>query len=277
MKRLLTALIAALLLATFAGTAATAAPARARGIVLTTTQEAYGPDPRQSVTVIRDHTRTTPQPLVIFWHGGSWDHGDRGDLATEATLWARAGYVVANAEYRVGTLDGTPDDGRAILADALTVLAKYRARSYVDPARVIVYGESAGAHIAAYVGAYKGAQVAAIIGISPVISTGAAITAGQAEGAPPNVAGLGRRAAEFFGYSTGTTSAPRYSNRVQKAYLVWAIGDWVDPLVHAAPFCATLGDRCTRTRYPGDLHGGALVEANPDLRDRALDWATANV
>ena len=124
------------------------------------TQEAYGPHPQQMVTVSRRPGASGK--TVIFLHGGGWRQGRRAALAEEAAEWARAGWVSVNADYRLGKVDGRPGDGRAILTDVAAVLAKYRAQPYVDPKRVVVYGESAGGHLATWLGAAHGDEIASL-------------------------------------------------------------------------------------------------------------------
>lgn len=247
-------------------TPAHATPAR-RAAVITTTEESYGPDPLQVVT-IRRHT-SSPSKTVFFIHGGGWNAGGRGSVNDLAIGWAAHGWTTINVSYRLGVLDGTPDDGKHIIGDVETVLAEYRAASYVDPTRIVLYGESAGAHLATLVGAVKGSQVAATIGISPIPSTGAAI----ADTSSAKAISLGDRAREFFGYSTGTTSAGRYVDRAGPMFLVWSEDEWVTPAGQGVKLCAQLGARCTSTVYPGDLHGGAIVDAHPEVVDAARLWA----
>lgn len=238
---------------------------------VTVTDESYGPDPAQRVTVRRDVTRDSiPTKTVIFIHGGGWTAGGRGSLEPEATEWAKTGWVSINVSYRLAV---NPNDGKLILADVLAVLAKYRAKPYVDPSKIVVYGESAGGHLAEYVGSYKGSQIAAYVAISPVSSISRAITAGQADGAPANVAALGTKAALFFGYSPGTTDSHRYYDRVQAAFYGYSTNEWVDPGIHAKVSCAALGDRCTAHEYAGTAHAGALIDAHPELAVDARHWA----
>jgi acetyl esterase/lipase len=247
------------------------AHAKARTVV-SMTEVSYGADPLQVATVSRPDTPTGK--AVLFLHGGGWASGGRGSLQDEAAEWAKTGWIAVNGSYRLGVLDGTPDDGKAILADATTLLNFTRTLPGVDPAKVIVYGESAGGHLATWLGSYYGSKVAGIVAISPVSSISGAIAAGQAPGAPAKVVALGDKAQEFFGhYSTGTTDAHRYLDRVQAAWIVVGTGEWVDPDVHGIATCTALGARCTLTQVPEALHAGAIMDAHPDLRVAARHWA----
>src|SRR5205085_8997822 len=97
---------------------------------------------------------------VLFLHGGGWTTGGRSSLAAEAADWSNTGWVAVNASYRLGVLDGVPDDGKRILADAYSALQLTRSLPGVDPDKVIVYGESAGGHLATWLGAKYGPLVA---------------------------------------------------------------------------------------------------------------------
>lgn len=253
-------MIAALVL-TSAASSTPHADAKARTSV-TVTEQAYGPDPLQVVTISRPANPTGK--AVLFLHGGGWTTGGRGSLATEAADWSNTGWVAVNASYRLGVLDGAPDDGKRILADAYAALHLTRSLPGVDPDKVIVYGESAGGHLATWLGAKYGPQVAGVVAFSPVVSPAGAAAAGEEPGAAGNVVALGRKAAEFFSYSYGTTSARRYLDRVQAAYVVISTGEWVDPDIHGRPFCEALADRCTLVEYPGTAHAGKIVDQNPD-------------
>ena len=239
------------------------------------TQEAYGPHPQQMVTVSRRPGASGK--TVIFLHGGGWRQGRRAALAEEAAEWAENGWVSVNADYRLGKVDGRADDGRAILWDVAAVLARYRAQPYVDPERVVVYGESAGGHLATWLGAAHGDEIAATMAFSPVSSIAGAIRAGKQPGAVPNVRNLGRAADEFFGYSTETTDAHRYLARARAMYIAFSTDEWVDPDIHGRALCRALGSRCHPVEYPGIAHAAILVTKYPQLAVEARRWADGQV
>ncbi|GAA2142808.1 alpha/beta hydrolase [Actinomadura napierensis] len=94
-------------------------------------------------------------PLVLFLHGGAWRRGRRDDMGMRTRAWspgpfarlAAAGFAVACADYRLSGEAAFPaqlDDVRA----ALRWLALRSADLGIDPGRVVVWGESAGGHLA---------------------------------------------------------------------------------------------------------------------------------
>ncbi|POX36800.1 alpha/beta hydrolase [Streptomyces sp. Ru73] len=97
-----------------------------------------------------------PVPLVLFVHGGAWRRGRRDDMGLRTRDWepgpfariAAAGLAVASADYRLSGEAVFPaplDD----LRTALRWLTLRSAELGVDTARTVVWGESAGGHLAA--------------------------------------------------------------------------------------------------------------------------------
>ncbi|MFC8128688.1 alpha/beta hydrolase fold domain-containing protein [Streptomyces sp. NPDC057302] len=96
-----------------------------------------------------------PLPLVLFVHGGAWRRGRRDDMGLRTRDWApgplerigAAGFAVACADYRLSGEARFP----APLDDLRTALRWLRLRAPelgIDTARTVVWGESAGGHLA---------------------------------------------------------------------------------------------------------------------------------
>ncbi len=97
---------------------------------------------------------TEPAPLIVWIHGGGYAGGTR----VEGTPWFEAtnyreralaqGFAFASIDYRLGKEESFP----AAVNDAhasLRWLAKYADQLNLDVARTILWGESAGGHLAA--------------------------------------------------------------------------------------------------------------------------------
>jgi acetyl esterase/lipase len=84
---------------------------------------------------------------VLLLHGGSWQNGDRTQLKGYGILLGREGYTCVASEYRL-----LPDHGwPAQIHDVKAALRWMRANSDdlgIDPDRIAVEGNSAGAHLA---------------------------------------------------------------------------------------------------------------------------------
>jgi acetyl esterase/lipase len=98
-----------------------------------------------------DHWRTLvvdgPAPCVVFVHGGAWSGGDPSQAAGNALHFARRGVATVSLSYRLAPAHRFP----AQLDDVRRGLRHVRANAAalgVDPARLVLCGLSAGAHLA---------------------------------------------------------------------------------------------------------------------------------
>lgn len=86
-------------------------------------------------------------PGVLIIHGGGWSSGDRSQLRGYGLRLARAGYVCVASEYRLTPESPWP----AQIHDVKTALRWMRANAAelgLNPDRIAVEGNSAGAHLA---------------------------------------------------------------------------------------------------------------------------------
>ena len=106
----------------------------------------YGPLSRQKVDIYLP-TQDPPKALLVFFYGGGWDSGERGDYRFVAAAFTAAGYAVAIPDYRVYPEVRYP----AFLEDAagaMAAVAKHPDLADLVPGRTFVAGHSAGAWIA---------------------------------------------------------------------------------------------------------------------------------
>lgn len=88
-----------------------------------------------------------PRPLVITIHGGSWQRGDKGEVAQVSRSLAAAGWSVADIRYRLVPAYRFP----VPVGDVKCVLGRLREQAErlgLDPERVVLLGRSAGGHLA---------------------------------------------------------------------------------------------------------------------------------
>ena len=91
------------------------------------------------------------RPALVMIHGGGWQSLDKSNFTWLAKEAAKRGYVVFNINYRLAQQAKYPAAVKDCQAAMRWVRAK--ARTYhVDPARVAVWGESAGGHLASMMG-----------------------------------------------------------------------------------------------------------------------------
>ena len=62
---------------------------------------AYGLKARQRLDVYRAKKPLAGQPLIVFVHGGAWQHGDKKDYLFIGETFAREGYEVAVINYHL--------------------------------------------------------------------------------------------------------------------------------------------------------------------------------
>ncbi len=87
------------------------------------------------------------RPCVILVHGGAWRTGDRTQLRGYGIRLGRAGYVCVAVEYRLTPESPWPAQIHDIKAAVRWVRANAE-RLGVDPDRIAIEGNSAGAHLA---------------------------------------------------------------------------------------------------------------------------------
>lgn len=89
----------------------------------------------------------TNAPAVLLLHGGGWARGDRKQLQGYGILIGREGYVCIASEYRLTGESSWP----AQIHDVKAAIRWMRASAGelgIDPRRIAVEGNSAGAHLA---------------------------------------------------------------------------------------------------------------------------------
>jgi acetyl esterase/lipase len=107
-----------------------------------------------------------PAPAIIAMHGGSWRSGVRGTYQFIGKWLAERGYATFSIDYRLLRKDQNRyptavDDVRT----AIRYVREHAAELNVDPSRIVLMGDSAGAHLAALVGLTERPQVKAVVGI----------------------------------------------------------------------------------------------------------------
>ena len=113
-----------------------------------TTGVAYGQGPRFKLDVYRPAKANSAAPVVVFFYGGNWTSGQRGDYAFVGRALASRGIVVVIPDYRLHPEVSYPDflDDSA---QAVAWTAKNIARYGGDPKNLFLMGHSAGAYNAA--------------------------------------------------------------------------------------------------------------------------------
>lgn len=106
---------------------------------------AYGAGPRQVMDVTMPRG-TSPAPVLVMIHGGAFRMGDKTDLAVWPEL-LDAGIAVVRVNYRLTDTDRWPAQGEDCLASVVH-LQRQGAELGLDPSRIVLMGQSAGAFLA---------------------------------------------------------------------------------------------------------------------------------
>jgi len=111
---------------------------------------AYGADPRQRLDVWVPRRADAEQrlPVVVFFYGGGWNEGSRGDYGFAGAAYASQGFVTVLPDYRLVPGVRFPafvEDGALAVRWVRDNIARYGG----DPDRITLAGHSAGAYNAA--------------------------------------------------------------------------------------------------------------------------------
>jgi acetyl esterase/lipase len=113
-----------------------------------TTDVAYGDLSRQKLDVYVPKGLKKPAGVVVFFYGGDWRSGEKGNYRFVAQALASKGFVAVLPDYRLypeTTFPGFVEDG----ARAVRWTRDNAERYGGDPRRIYLMGHSAGAHVAA--------------------------------------------------------------------------------------------------------------------------------
>ena len=108
-------------------------------------------DTQLKMDIYRRRTATTPQPTIIYMHGGFWVAGNKEGAILNLLPWMEMGWNVVNVEYRLGPSTLAPGAVEDCFC-ALRYVAQQAMMYNVDVNRIVVTGESAGGHLALALG-----------------------------------------------------------------------------------------------------------------------------
>lgn len=230
-----------------------------------------------------------PRPAILSIHGGSWRAGDKANLNWRSVCqWlANAGFVTFSVNYRLAPAHTFPaqlDDVRAAVrwireADQVT-------RYTIDPARIGVFGGSAGGNLAALLGVEgsgsltTGSRVAAVAELSgPTDLTAASLRLGTTSPAFQQLELEYLGCTGFGDCPQARAASPRY--HVDGSDPPFFIGQSLReriPRQQSDALVAALRKAGVDTEYvtvKGDLHSIAML--TPELRTRIVDFLHATL
>lgn len=240
---------------------------------------AYGVPRESKLADIHRPVGAESVPAVVLVHGGSWSRGSRRRMEGIAEQIMQHGYVAMNIEYRFAP-DYRHPTQLVDVFDAVCWLRGNAAAFGVDPARIVVWGYSAGAHLSLLAANRSGRPPAASACVAKQATVQAAVGGaaptdlrllGQTRpvrdllgGAPAEVGeGVYLEASPLFGVDTGNPPTFLYHGR----------GDWVVDIEHSRRMRNALADAGVTVEL-FETAGGHVSEGlfPEESVDRALDF-----
>jgi acetyl esterase/lipase len=106
---------------------------------------------RQKLDLYLPDGAVPPYPVIVWIHGGGWQAGDKSTAAPRAAQLLPHGFAVVGVNYRLSGQEIFP----AQIHDCKGAIRWLRANANIyglDPARIGVWGSSAGGHLVALLG-----------------------------------------------------------------------------------------------------------------------------
>ncbi len=217
-----------------------------------------------------------PFPAVVIAHGGGWEAGDRVTYVTPlfAPLAAR-GIAWFSIDYRL-TPEVTVAEQVADVERAMAFVRREASSFRVDPARLVLAGESASGHLVAHL-ATRGIDAAGVVSFYGVYDLA------SMAGDPASPRSLARRLFGFTALDAQARQTLRAYSPVANAsaamppvLLVTGTADGLWPQAQAFDAAlAAAGARYDSIVLPDAPHGMERWNADPRWRDwaaRVADW-----
>ncbi len=216
-------------------------------------------------------------PGIVVVHGGSWREGRKDSVAWRAvcTWLAGAGYPAFSVQYRLAPENPFPAGSDDVRAAVEWLRADEQAERFgLDPARLGIFGGSAGGNLAALTGTLgsgpldTGSRVAAVVDLSgPIDLTGVALTD---DFAPLQLEYLG--CTTFQTCPTAEAASPNFQvDQTDPPFFIAHSTTEKIPLAQSERFVEDLRDAGVEVEFlvaDGALHSIALLD--DDLKARIV-------
>jgi acetyl esterase/lipase len=209
---------------------------------------------------VQKHGRKRPAVIVV--HGGGWENGSRVAFVGQfLEMLTRAGYNWFSVDYRLGGIRNYKDalDDLRAATDFIRCNAK---RFRIDPDNIALFGEDAGAHLAAMLLTEKPASVKAAVLI------GGFYDLREIPSLEPRISN-----SEFLAEASPITHVSRDA---PAAMIVHGAADREAPPGQAARFCDAMrqsGGHCQYVEVDGAIHRAEnWTPRQWGYKDAALSW-----
>jgi len=230
-----------------------------------------------------------PTPAIVLIHGGGFEEGDRDSESMMGPCRELAGVGIAGfvIDYRLAPASTYPAQVDDVRAAVEWVRGGGNPTRYgVDPARIGLFGSSAGAIMAASVGADgegptdEGSRVAAVVALSPA----ADLTEAGLDLGDPSESEL-RLVLQYLGCSSledcdvAEPASPRYAvDPSDPPFFIAASEEEIIPIEQAEALRDALEDAGVPVEFQpreGDRHAIRLLDS--DMRVRVLEFLRSSL
>ena len=252
---------------------------------------AYGPLPAEQADLYLPALPKGRRPAVVVIHGGGWVSGSRHAADYLASVLASKGVVVLNIDYRLADKAVPDTHWPAQLVDAQLAVRFLRAHAAeygIDPARMGAVGDSAGAHLAVFLGTTTTVTPGDEAGLYPGQRPDVKAVVDQFGPMDvPSIYGIGAIEAMFGtppppqAEVTGLSPLPNVTAHSAAVYIIHGYGDRVVPFASSQQLADTLKAHRVAVElvpYQGD-HGytGLSAEQVGKLQADAITWLVARL
>jgi len=123
-----------------------------------------------SLDVFNPDAGTDPLPTVVWIHGGAWISGSKENVRPYVRMIAAEGYTTVALNYTVGP-EATYPTAITQLNDAFAFLLDHADEYRIDPDRIVIAGDSAGANYTSQLAVLTtNPDYAAAVGIAPALA-----------------------------------------------------------------------------------------------------------
>lgn len=228
----------------------------------------YTDGPRGGVDIYAPPIAHGPAPVAVFFYGGSWDSGRRGDYGWAARAIAAQGFLTLAPDYRLYPEVRFPD-----FLDDCAMAVRWAVDNVAalggDPERIVLIGHSAGAYNAAMLALDP--RYLRGVGVDPETVRAFAGLSGPYDFLPLKGAITERT---FGGAADLAATQPVSFARADAPAAFLATGD-KDTTVYprnTRKLAAALRDKGARVEerhYPGVDHAGAVLALSRPFRRKA--------
>lgn len=231
---------------------------------------AYGTDPAQKLDVWAPKDRKPGQtyPVLVFYYGGGWVKGSRGEYGFAGRAYAAQGFVVVVPDYRL-----VPNVHYPVFVQDSALAVKWT-RDHVaafggDPRRIAVGGHSAGAYNAAMLALDP--HWLRDVGVDPKIVRAGALLAGPYDFYPFDK----KRSIDAMSQWPRPLETQPIRFAAKDSPPLWLAAGTADDVVRPynserlAAKLKRLGATVELRLYPGKSHNDLIMGISKPLRSRA--------